>query len=347
MIFRGMTPEGLAIVGRAALLGLATLLVPLTPSMAQEAPDREESRRDSDDNGPAVVELADIEYTAGSRHGEEPERDRHEHRGRPEGRHERGEKAHSEMKHAQEALIKAARRIVELDERASCHCDEAQGPKHGERHIEAHKGPRHEEGRPEHHAGSPGPKHEADRDGHREEGRGQHAEHRGEPTGHEPAHHENARAEHREPKGEKPAHRSVKGGHRETGIDAAKREGQGGLELAKGELALAKADLTRAQDRLAWSTKMKEKGYISDYARIADDLKLRKARFDLEQAQTKKDVFEKSSNEKATHEPHGGHADSPQGHASADARINQIEKKLDELIRVVHEMKAHEGKDKK
>ena len=73
-------------------------------------------------------------------------------------------------------------------------------------------------------------------------------------------------------------------------------------ETVQGEIALAKSDVTRAQDRLTWSSKMKEKGYISESARLADYLSLEKSKFTLEQAQTKKEVLEKYTKEKTTKE---------------------------------------------
>jgi HlyD family secretion protein len=69
-----------------------------------------------------------------------------------------------------------------------------------------------------------------------------------------------------------------------------------------GEIALAKSDLTRVQDRLAWSTKMKEKRFLSESARLADELSLKKAKFTLEQAQTKLDVLQKYTKGKRTKE---------------------------------------------
>jgi hypothetical protein len=265
VMFRESHSKALLIAGRAALLGFATLLVSMTSAIGQEAPDREDSRRDSDEDRREVVDLADVEYTAGPRHKGESDRDRPEHRAarREEGRKgpkdedESRERAHAEMRHAQQALIRAAHRIVELDERASAHHEGPRGPKPGDRAMEGRRGPGREDGRGERHAEEGrGPKHEGERAERRGEGRGEHRE-------------AGMRGEHRGPKGEKPAPHLVKGGpkegHREMDID----------------------------------------------------------------------------------KKHEGRAETPKAHPDADARINHIEKKLDELIKIVHEMKAHEAKEGK
>jgi HlyD family secretion protein len=73
-------------------------------------------------------------------------------------------------------------------------------------------------------------------------------------------------------------------------------------ETILGEIALAKSDVTRSQDRLEWTTKMVEKGYVSVSQKIADTLSLDKAKFSLEQAQTKLDVLEKYTRDKTLKE---------------------------------------------
>ncbi len=67
---------------------------------------------------------------------------------------------------------------------------------------------------------------------------------------------------------------------------------------ARGEIALAKADLERAIDRLDWSTKMLDKNYVSQASRLADKLSKDRAIFDLEQAQTQLDVLLKYTKDK-------------------------------------------------
>ncbi len=74
------------------------------------------------------------------------------------------------------------------------------------------------------------------------------------------------------------------------------------LETAKGEIALAESDLARAEDRVEWSNRMFEKGYVSKAQKIADALALQRAKFALEQAQSKRSVLEEYTKKKTTKE---------------------------------------------
>ena len=74
------------------------------------------------------------------------------------------------------------------------------------------------------------------------------------------------------------------------------------FDTIKGEIALAKSDLTRSEDRLDWSTKMSDKGYVSLSQKLADTLSLQKAKFSVEQAETKMVVLEKFTREKTLKE---------------------------------------------
>ena len=67
---------------------------------------------------------------------------------------------------------------------------------------------------------------------------------------------------------------------------------------SKGEIALAKSDLERAADRVTWSTKMFDKGYVSKASNVADILSLARAKFELEQAETQMDVLIKYTKDK-------------------------------------------------
>ena len=71
---------------------------------------------------------------------------------------------------------------------------------------------------------------------------------------------------------------------------------------AEGEIKLAEADLKRAEDRLEWSDKMKEKGYVSEGQNISDKLTLQRAKFTLEQSQTKRHVLETYTKKKTVKE---------------------------------------------
>ena len=69
-----------------------------------------------------------------------------------------------------------------------------------------------------------------------------------------------------------------------------------------GEIALAKSDLVRSQDRQEWAERMFKKGYVSKATKISEDLNLEKAKFSLEQAQSKRDVLVKYTREKTIKE---------------------------------------------
>ena len=73
-------------------------------------------------------------------------------------------------------------------------------------------------------------------------------------------------------------------------------------ETILGEIALAKADMKRAEDRLQWSEKMLEKSYVSLGQVISDRLSLQRAIFAVEQAQTKLNVLEKYTKDKTKKE---------------------------------------------
>ncbi|MFO0909667.1 MAG: HlyD family efflux transporter periplasmic adaptor subunit [Isosphaeraceae bacterium] len=73
-------------------------------------------------------------------------------------------------------------------------------------------------------------------------------------------------------------------------------------ETARGEIALAESDMKRAEDRLDWSDKMFKKGYISLGQNISERLALQRAKFSLEQAQTKLKVLEQYTKEKTVKE---------------------------------------------
>lgn len=64
------------------------------------------------------------------------------------------------------------------------------------------------------------------------------------------------------------------------------------LKAVEGEITLARSELERAQDRMGWSDKMLELGYISTAQNLGDKTDLEKARFNLEQAERKREVLE-------------------------------------------------------
>jgi polysaccharide export outer membrane protein len=67
-----------------------------------------------------------------------------------------------------------------------------------------------------------------------------------------------------------------------------------GHDQANSEHALAEIDLKRAQDRVDWATKMKQKGYLSEAQLLADKLNLDRAQVAHQQAQAKNLAFRKA-----------------------------------------------------
>ena len=65
------------------------------------------------------------------------------------------------------------------------------------------------------------------------------------------------------------------------------------LELAgtEGEIKLAESELSSAEDQLDWARRMFEKGYVSMGEKVSHELALKRARFALEAAQSKKLVL--------------------------------------------------------
>jgi HlyD family secretion protein len=70
------------------------------------------------------------------------------------------------------------------------------------------------------------------------------------------------------------------------------------LNTAGAEINLAEANLARAEDTVDWARKMFEKGYVSMPAKISDELVLKRARFALEDAQSKRKVLLDHTNNK-------------------------------------------------
>jgi HlyD family secretion protein len=63
------------------------------------------------------------------------------------------------------------------------------------------------------------------------------------------------------------------------------------MQTVEGEIKLAESDLSRSEDRLDWARRMFDKGYVSLATKNSEELTLKKARFALEQAQSKKKVL--------------------------------------------------------
>ena len=65
------------------------------------------------------------------------------------------------------------------------------------------------------------------------------------------------------------------------------------LATLEGEISLAASDLMRADDRVAWASKMFDKGYVSKAQKVSEELTRQQASFKKEQAERKKVVLEK------------------------------------------------------
>jgi len=63
------------------------------------------------------------------------------------------------------------------------------------------------------------------------------------------------------------------------------------LQTVEGEIKLAESDLSRSEDRVDWARRMYDKGYVSMAQKISEELALKKARFTLEQSQSKRKVL--------------------------------------------------------
>jgi RND family efflux transporter MFP subunit len=63
------------------------------------------------------------------------------------------------------------------------------------------------------------------------------------------------------------------------------------LQTVEGEIKLAESDLSRQEDRVDWARRMFDKGYVSLATKNAEELSLKKARFTLEQSQSKRKVL--------------------------------------------------------
>jgi RNA polymerase sigma factor (sigma-70 family) len=65
------------------------------------------------------------------------------------------------------------------------------------------------------------------------------------------------------------------------------------LASAEGEIKLAESDLKRTQDRLDWAQRMFDKGYVNDGQKASEELGFQKAKFALEQTESKREVLVK------------------------------------------------------
>jgi multidrug resistance efflux pump len=63
------------------------------------------------------------------------------------------------------------------------------------------------------------------------------------------------------------------------------------LVTTESEIKLAESNLARAEDTVDWTRRMFDKGYVSMATKVSEELALKKARFTLEEAQSKRKVL--------------------------------------------------------
>ena len=64
------------------------------------------------------------------------------------------------------------------------------------------------------------------------------------------------------------------------------------VATAEGEIKLAESDMSRSADRVGWARRMHEKGFVAKAQLVSEELNYQKARFSLEQAQSKLKVLQ-------------------------------------------------------
>jgi hypothetical protein len=74
------------------------------------------------------------------------------------------------------------------------------------------------------------------------------------------------------------------------------------LTTVEGEIKLAEADRLRAEDRLDWADRMFKKGFVSKATLVSEQLSFEKAKYALEQAQTRKKVLVEYTQDKTIKE---------------------------------------------
>ncbi len=74
------------------------------------------------------------------------------------------------------------------------------------------------------------------------------------------------------------------------------------IQTAEGQIKLAESDLVRAKDKLEWSNKMFDIGYVTGPQNYADKLAKQKSEFSLQEAEKKLEVIQKYTKEKQVKE---------------------------------------------
>jgi RND family efflux transporter MFP subunit len=107
------------------------------------------------------------------------------------------------------------------------------------------------------------------------------------------------------------------------------------LETLQGNIAMAKAELKRSEDRYEWTCKMVEKKYASVATQTSDRFALDKAKFALEQAQTSYDVLLRFTREKTLKE---FRAEVEKAHSDELAKKATLELEKDKEAKLVRQI---------
>ena len=115
------------------------------------------------------------------------------------------------------------------------------------------------------------------------------------------------------------------------------------LATINGEIALARSDRQRAEDRLDWAQRMFLKVYVSKATLVSNEMNLKKARFALEQAEAKKKVLIEFTKQKTIKELKSEVEKARSDELAKQASLDRERRKELELGREVNRSRA--GRD--
>ena len=107
------------------------------------------------------------------------------------------------------------------------------------------------------------------------------------------------------------------------------------FETVQGEIALADAQRKRAEDRLVWSDRMYDKGFVSKAENVADKISLQQKIYAFEQAQTRKAVLEKYIRDRTIKERRSEVEKRKAVELAAQAALQRAQTTRDELSRQI------------
>ena len=108
------------------------------------------------------------------------------------------------------------------------------------------------------------------------------------------------------------------------------------LDTAEGEIKLAESELTRARDRVEWSRRMYQKGYVSKAQMISDELSLERMNFNLEQSQSKLSVLKAYTYKKTVKELEAEVEKAKTDKLAKEATFALEKSKEDKLVRQIN-----------